>query len=116
MSDKTTLPNDEQDLSMLYQETIDHHHSYLDRLQTAFNKRCENIGVKTKEKLKDVPEEKKEEREKIMTEEQEMLDKTLAELKYAINRSNSNARKRLEDIQTKLDSDEVNLEKELSEI
>ncbi len=50
------------------------------------------------------------------TKEQELLDKTLAELKYAINKSNANARKKLEEIQNKMEEGSLNLENELAEL
>jgi len=116
MSDEITLPEDEQELSILYQETIDHHHNYLEKLHSAFNRRCEKIGGDTKEGLKDVPENSEEGKQALLTKEQELLDKTLAELKYAINKSNANARKKLEEIQNKMEEGSLNLENELAEL
>lgn len=110
------LPEDEQELAGLYQETIDQHHKYLERLHEAFNRRCEKIGVDTKKKLAGIDESDQESREKILIEEKELLDKTLAELKYAINKSNANARKKLEEIQIKLEEGAMNLEGELAKL
>lgn len=110
------LPEDEEELAGLYQETIDHHHTYLERLHSAFNNRCEKIGADTKKKLAEVDEEDEEAKEKILAEEKELLDKTLAELKYAINRSNANARKKLEEIQEKIEEGSLDLDAELAEV
>ncbi len=110
------LPNNEDELAELYQETIDHHHVYLEKLHSAFNNRCEKIGEDTKHKLTEVDESDEGTREKILGEEKALLDKTLAELKYAINKSNANARKKLEEIQEKIENNSMNLDGELAEL
>jgi len=115
MADKI-LPEDEQALARLYQETIDYHRNYLDRLHEAFNSRCEAIGADAKEKLKGVNENDEEGRKEILMKEQEYLDKTLEELKYAINKSNAEARAKLEEVQTKIDEGAMNLEEELANL
>ena len=116
MPDETTLPEDENDLAQLYQETIDTHRAYLDRLHTAFDARCDEIGAQTKKKLEGVDESDEETRKQIMAEEQEQLNKILAELKFAINKSNADARQKLEEIQTKLEEKTLNLEEELANV
>lgn len=110
------LPEDEQVLAGLYQDTIDHHRTYLDRLHEAFNARCEKIGEDAKEKLKGLDESDEDGRKKILTEEQTDLDKTLEELKFAINKSNADARKKLEEIQDKIEESAVDLETELANL
>ncbi len=110
------LPADEEALAFLYDDTIEHHNVYLEKLHNAFNKRCEQIGTEAKKKLSKLNDSQEDEREAILEEEQALLDKTLAELKYAINKSNSNSRKKLEMIQTKLDETALNLEDELSHL
>jgi len=116
MSDPITLPDDENALSDLYNQTVEAHNSYLEKLHAAFDKRCEQIGDETKKKLAKVPDTDADTKNQILKEEQELLDKTLAELKYAINKSNANARKKLEEIENKLDSKGVNLEQELANL
>ena len=110
------LPTDENALTNLYNETIEHHNSYLEKLHAAFNRRCDEIGENTKQKLSKVDESDQEAKTAILQEEQELLNKTLAELKYAISKSNSNARKKLEEIETKLDAKGANLEEELANL
>jgi len=116
MPQNITLPDDEETLASLYNQTIEAHNTYLEKLHAAFDKRCEQIGEETKQKLSKVPESDQETKNQILKEEQELLDKTLAELKYAINKSNSNARKKLEEIENKLDAKEVNVDEELANL
>ncbi len=115
MADQT-IPADEQVLTRLYQETIDHHRTYLDRLHNAFNERCEAVGTEAKEKLKGINESDEEGRKEILMKEQEDLDKTLEELKYAINKSNADARAKLEEIQTQIDEGAMSIEEELANL
>lgn len=115
MSD-TQLPEDQKSLARLYQETIDHHRAFLDRLHEAFNKRCEAIGTESKKKIAELPEEKKANRKQILTQEQKDLDKTLEELKYAITKSNADARNKLEEIQAKIEEKSVDIESELANL
>ena len=110
------LPENEEALASLYNQTIEQHNSYLEKIHAAFDKRCEEIGDQTKQKLSKVDESDQEAKSAILQEEQELLNKTLAELKYAINRSNSNARKTLEEIETKMDTKSVNLDDELANL
>ncbi len=114
MAKDMTLQEDEDKLNDLYDQTIDYHHNYLERLHAAFNKKCEEIGTSAKKKLDKIDESDEEAKTAILTEEQELLDKTLSELKYAINKSNANARKKLEEIQNKLEANTINLEDELA--
>ncbi len=107
------LPVDEEALEFLYDETIDHHNEFLEKLHQAFDRRCEQIGTEAKKKLSELNDSQEEERTTILEEEQAQLDQTLAELKYAINKSNANARQKLEEIQSKLDEQELDLENEL---
>lgn len=112
----TTLPGDEQTLARLYNETIDSHRVYLKKLHEAFNAHCEEIGASAKTNLAKIDESDAGKRKEILMKEQGELDKTLAELKYAINRSSADARKKLEEIQNKLDSGSIDLEAELAKI
>ncbi len=110
------LPEDQKSLARLYQETIDHHRAFLDRLHDAFNKRCESIGAESKKEISKLPEGKGVERKQILTREQKELDKTLEELKYAITKSNADARKKLEEIQEKIEEKSVDIESELADL
>jgi len=116
MVKEPNLPEDEEELAILYNETIDLHNEYLERLHAAFNRHCEEIGTEAKKKLAEVNKDDEEARNAVLQEEQKLLDQTLAELKYAINRSNSNARRKLEQIQTKLEADEMDIEAELAKL
>jgi DNA anti-recombination protein RmuC len=116
MADTMQLPEDDEELAMLYELTIDHHHNYLERLHGAFDRRCEEVGAEAKKKLAGIDESDEEAENAILQEEQELLDKTLAELKYAINKSNANARKKLEEIQNRLEANAVDLDAELANL
>lgn len=116
MSDDQNLPSDEEQLKALYQSTIQHHHQFLEKVQTAFDNRCDEIGASTKEKLAEIDEEDEEVKQQIMEEEKALLNKTLSELKFTINKSNSNALKKLEEIQNKLDNSVFNLDQALKEV
>lgn len=115
MSDKQ-LPEDTNALARLYQETLDHHRAFLDRLHEAFNAHCEAIGEQSKKELADIAEGDEEKRKQILTEEQKQLDQTLEELKYAITKSNADARKRLEEIQAKIEQKSMDIESELANL
>lgn len=108
------LPDDDEALAGLYQETIDHHRTFLDQLHKAFDKKCDAIGAEAEKKLKALPEDDAEGRAKVAQEEKQLLAKTLAELKYAISKSEGAARKKLEEIQTKLEQKSMNLDEELA--
>lgn len=109
------LPEDLLELNRLYDATVEHHKSYLEKLHNAFNTRCEEIRVAAHAKLDALPETDQEGRKKVLAEEKTKLDKVLAELKEAIHRSSQDARKKLEEIEAKLEGG-VNLEKELATI
>lgn len=116
MAENTTLQGDEDALAQMYNETIDHHRVYLKKLHESFNTRCENIGADAKKRISELPEDDQEGKKKILTEEQALLDKTLAELKYAINKSSADAREKLEEIQSKIDRSAMDLESELANL
>ena len=115
MSD-STLPNDEAELERLYNETVEQHNVYLDKIHAAFDKRCDEISKQTKEKLDKVDESDQETKNQILKEEQDLLQKTLGELKYAINKSTSNARKKLEEIQDIIENKQANIDAEMANL
>ena len=116
MAEETTLPEEEEALARLYNDTIDSHRTYLKRLHESFDARCETIGTDAKKRIDALEEGDEEGKKKILTEEQALLDKTLAELKYAINKSSADARQKLEEIQEKLDAEAMDLESELANL
>ncbi|MBU1018045.1 hypothetical protein KKA33_03380 [Patescibacteria group bacterium] len=110
------LPTDKNTLSKFYQDTIDYHRDYLNRLHEAFNKHCEAIGAKAKEQLGQIDESDEEKRKEILTAEQKELDEALNQLKTAINQNNAEARKKLEEIQNKIEESAMDLEAELAKL
>lgn len=106
----------QETLERLYDETIEHHEEYLDKLHKAFDHRCDEIGAKAKQKLAKLDPNDEEAKQPILQEQQEQLNKTLGELKYAITKSNANAMKRLEAIQEKLESSMIDIEEELANL
>ncbi len=110
------LPADKNTLENLYQETIDYHRGYLKRLHEAFNKHCEEIGSKYKEKINQIDESDDDARKKILIAEQKELDEALGQLETAINWNNTEARKKLEEIQKKIEESAMDLEKELANL
>lgn len=116
MPGKDDLPQEKTALNELYESTIDEHQAYLEKLETSFNGRCEDIRKKSHEKLAAIPETDEPARQKVVEEEQKELDGVLAELKEAIAKSDRDARARLEAIENRLESGAENLEKALAEI
>ena len=112
--DDSTLPKDSQALTSLYQQTIKAHQEYLKKLQEAFDNRCEEIRTETHSKIDDIPEMDKKARETVLKEEKELLDRTLEELKYAVSRSSSEAREKLEQIENRREEQSVDLEAQLA--
>ncbi|MBN2095888.1 hypothetical protein JW752_00620 [Candidatus Peregrinibacteria bacterium] len=111
-----TLPKDKTALSKLYQDTIDYHRDYLNRLHEAFNQHCEAIGAKAKDQLSKIDESDEEKRKEILVTEQKDLDEALTQLKTAINQNNADARKKLEEIQNKIEESAMDLEAELAKL
>ena len=110
------LPTDKQSLEELYDATIDHHEAYLDKLHAAFDKRCDVIEKQAKTELSKVDSSNEQAKQQVMQVQKERLDKIMAQLKYAINKSNANAMKRLEKIQDRIDGGGMNIEQELANL
>lgn len=112
----TQLPDDPLELNRLYDETVETHKGYLEKIHNAFNARCEKIRVAAHAKLDALPETDQEGRKKVLAEEKTELDKVLSELKRAIRKSSQDARAKLEEIETRMEGGGVNLERELAKI
>lgn len=97
----------------MYEKTVEAHRAYLEKLHTAFQRRCEEIRAKSHQKLNALPANDTEGRKKAVAEEKAELAKTLAELKAAIARNSHDARLKLEEIEARLE-DDVNLAEALN--
>jgi acyl-CoA reductase-like NAD-dependent aldehyde dehydrogenase len=104
------------DLDTFYDETVESHKIYLGKLQAAFDKQCDKVGESAKAKLAEVPEENLEARQKILLDEQEQLNQTLAELKKVVTKANGDVRKKLEEIENQRSDAMMDLEAELAQI
>ncbi|MBN1258764.1 hypothetical protein JXA05_03330 [Candidatus Peregrinibacteria bacterium] len=100
----------------LYSEIIFLHQAYLDRLQDAFETRCETIKAESQKKLAATPEGDTDTRKMILEEEKNLLDQTLAELRATINESDKKTRAKLEEIENNKVSVESEIEKALTQI
>ena len=106
----------EEDLDRQYDDIVESHRTYLERVQSAFDKRCEEIGAEAKKKLEEIPEEDEEGRKEVLMEEQGLLDQTLAELKQVVARRDADVRRKLEEIEKKREESAMDLEAELAKI
>jgi len=104
------------DLMEQYNQVVDSHRVYLNQLQAAFDKECERIGNESKKKLETVPEEDVETRKQILMEQQQKLDKALADLKHVATQKSNEVRKKLEEIQNLRDQQTLNIEQELANL
>jgi len=98
---------------LLYDSTIDKYEDWLDRLETAFNNRCEEIRVATHQKLDALPKNDLVGRKKVLEGEKMELDQAVSELKEAIGKSGRDTRKTLEKIQAQMDDAASDVENEL---
>ncbi len=111
----STLPQDPETLNELYNATLKDHQEYLEKLHKAFDEKCETIRVAAQAKLKAIPESDPQSRDQVVQEEKAQLNQVLAELKQVIQKSGQDARRKLEEIENKLEG-ETNIEKELNQI
>ncbi|MFA6521638.1 MAG: hypothetical protein WCT53_04615 [Candidatus Gracilibacteria bacterium] len=79
-----------------YQQTIDDQRTHLMQMQEDFNKVCDAAKVKAQEKLKQIPEDKKEERETVLKEQKATLEEALHKLKTDVDQSTKATMKKLE--------------------
>lgn len=102
-----------QTLDQLYTETINMQRDHLAALQEDFNRLCDQIAVKTENKIKEVPKKDKKTRQKIYNEQKEELDRALNKLKRDVDESSKKTRKKLEEINALRESKEL---KELEDL
>ena len=114
MADEPAINTEE--LDHLYDEVVESHREYLERVQSAFDKRCEEIGADAKKKLEQIPEDDEEARKEVLMEEQRFLDQTLSELKHVVARRDADVRKKLEEIEKKREESALDLEAELAKL
>ena len=113
---KSQLPDDPQELNQLYDETVEAHRAYLEKVHNAFDRRCEEIRQRAHEKLKPLAESDEEGKKRVVQEEKMELDQVLSELKMAIHQSSQDARLKLEEIQSKMESSAADLDRELTSV
>ena len=87
-----------EDLSALYQKTINQQRDYLARLQEAFNQHCDEITTEAETKLKGLPAGDNEARKQVHEEQKKKLDEALNHLRAEIDKSSRETRKELEKI------------------
>jgi len=88
----------------------------IDKVYEAFQKHCEEIHQDTVKKINETAEDDFETRKKILLQQKEKLDQTLAELKQVLNDITRQAREKLEEMEKKEAEKEFNLDKELANI
>lgn len=114
--DTNKLPEDKEALTKLYNETVDHHRGYLNKIQEAFHNKCDEIRDNAKAELEKTEENDTEGKQKVAKDQKELLDNVLAELKYAITRSNKDAMETIEAITEKMETESLDLESALNTI
>ena len=114
--DTNQLPDDQTALAKLYNKTVEHHQEYLKKIQTAFHNKCDEIRDNAKAELVKTKEDDTEIKQKIAQDQKIELDKVLAELRYAITRSNKDAMETIEVITEKMESEELDLNSALNTI
>jgi hypothetical protein len=110
----TTKTQDLKTLNRLYNEEIDKFEARLDRLEVAFNRRCEEIRTAAHTKLNALPKNDRISRGRVLTEEKKELDQIVRELKTAIRESGRETQKICEKIQSQIDAIVVRLENEIN--
>lgn len=81
-----------------YQKVIDDQREHLLALQNVFNKECEDAKTSAQDKLKNIPEENKEEKEEVLKKQKEELNNSLSKLKAGVDESTRSTMKALENI------------------
>ncbi len=87
--------------------------AYIDRVQEAFDRHCEEIDQRTTEKLQAIPEDDVQSKEKILVEQQAELDNTLSELKQILSKKTKDYREELEKEGQKKMEEEFDLDNQL---
>lgn len=80
------------------EEIMTQYRAFLDEVQNAFNKHCDEIKAETTRKMTLIPESDQAGRRKVLDEQKAALDRTLAELKQLLNQRGTEMRKQLEKI------------------
>lgn len=99
-----------------YDDIVVHHRGYLEKLQAAFDKHCEEIGADTKKKLMETSEEDKETRKQILVAEKAALDEALNQLKKVVSKSGADVRQKLEEIENQKEASAMDLDAELANL
>jgi len=89
---------------------------YIDQVYEAFTKHCEQIHEETVKKIKETTDADVEARKRILEDQKNNLDKTLAELKQVLNEITRKAREKLEMIESENMAESFNLDKELANV
>jgi len=115
-NDQQALPDNSDELAILYEVVIQHHQEYLNSIHTAFNDYCDKIKGESHDKLHECPKDDEESKKEVFQSQKEALTKALSEFKSAVSKSEHATREKLEEIQDKMDLDgETDLDTQLEE-
>ncbi len=96
-----------------YNQIVEQQRDYLNKVQAAFDQRCDEITQIAQEKLAKIPEENRAERQKVFEEQKKQLNEALTQLRTAIDHSGTQTRIHLENMHTKREEEKI---KELEEM
>lgn len=88
----------------------------IDKVYTAFQSHCEEIHQETVKQINETAEDDFEGRKKILLDQKQKLDQTLAELKQVLNDITRQAREKLEELEKTQTEKSFNLDNELANI
>lgn len=98
-------------------QVIDAQRNHLAELQKTFDARCDEIAALIEAKLAKLAPGDKAGRQKIMAEQKKLLDEALLNLKVAINQSQNETRRKLEEIQSQREMETLaHLEEEMTQV
>ena len=103
-------------LQDLYKQTALEYKKFFDHVHESFTKHCEEIKVKTNAALDATAEEDSASRQKILADQKQELDTSLAELKKLLDTKGREARTKLEEIAARQEAASVNFEAELESL
>lgn len=110
----TTNDQDPKALNLLYNKTLDQYEAKLDRIEAAFDDKCEEIRIAAHQKLDALPKNDRAGRARVLEEEKKELDQVVLELKTAIGKGSREMRTTLEKIQAQADAVTTEMENELN--
>ena len=103
-------------LNQLYINTTMAYHEFYEKVHRAFSSHCDEIKNRTNEKLEHVAEDDQDGMQRILDEEEKELNEAYKELENILNSKDKEERAKLEEIAKRQETEEFNIEKELSKI